>query len=37
MTQVSSNLVSTVKFVLKQIAELDDVKVNVHIEGLRVH
>lgn len=35
MASVSSNLVSSVKFILKQIAELNDVKVLVHIEGLR--
>jgi uncharacterized alkaline shock family protein YloU len=27
--------VSSVKFILKKIAELDDVKVRVHIEGMR--
>lgn len=37
MGQVSSNLVSSVKFILKQIAELEDVEVRVHIEGMRVH
>lgn len=35
--QVSSNLVSTVKFILSKIAELDDVLVNVHIEGMRTN
>ncbi len=35
--QVSSNLVSAVKFILKQIAELESVEVRVHIEGMRVH
>ena len=34
--QVSSNLVSAVKFILSQIAELNDVEVKVHIEGMRV-
>ena len=35
MASVSSNLTSSVKFILKQIAELDDVEVRVHIEGIR--
>ena len=35
MSSVSDNLVSSVKFILKKIAELDDVKVRVHIEGMR--
>ena len=35
MSSVSDNLVSSVKFILKQIAELDDVEVRVHIEGIR--
>ena len=35
MAQVSSNLESAVKFILKQIAELEDVSVRVHIEGMR--
>ena len=35
ISSVSDNLVSSVKFVLKQIAELDDVDVHVHIEGMR--
>lgn len=35
MASVVNNLTSSVKFILKQIAELDDVKVTVHIEGLR--
>ena len=35
MSSVSANLVSSVKFILKQIAELDDVEVRVHIEGIR--
>ena len=36
MSSVSSNLQSTVKFILGRIAELDDVDVRVHIEGMRV-
>lgn len=35
MASVSSNLRSTVKFILSKIAELDDVEVRVHIEGMR--
>ncbi|MCI6274251.1 MAG: Asp23/Gls24 family envelope stress response protein [Coriobacteriaceae bacterium] len=35
MASVVSNLASSVKFILKQIAEIVDVKVTVHIEGLR--
>ena len=35
MSSVVANLVSSVKFILKQIAELDDVEVRVHIEGIR--
>ena len=35
MSSVSDNLVSSVKFILKKIAELDDVEVRVHIEGMR--
>ena len=35
MSSVVANLVSSVKFILKQIAELDDVDVRVHIEGVR--
>ena len=35
MASVSSNLTSSVKFILKQIAELDDVEVRVHVEGVR--
>lgn len=35
MASVSSNLTSAVKFLLKQIAELDKVEVRVHIEGMR--
>ena len=35
MSSVSNNLVSSVKFVLKQIAELNDVDVCVHISGIR--
>ena len=35
MSSVSDNLVSSVKFILQTIAELDDVEVRVHIEGMR--
>lgn len=35
MASVVGNLASSVKFLLKQIAELDDVEVRVHIEGMR--
>ena len=35
MSSVVSNLTSSVKFLLKQIAELENVDVKVHIEGLR--
>lgn len=35
MASVSANLTSTVKFILNQIAELSDVEVRVHIEGVR--
>ena len=35
MSSVCDNLVSSVKFILKQIAELDDVEVRVHVEGVR--
>lgn len=35
MSSVVSNLTSSVKFILKQIAELTQVEVVVHIEGLR--
>lgn len=35
MTSVCNNLSSSVKFVLKQIAELSQVDVHVHIEGVR--
>ena len=35
ISSVSANLVSSVKFILKQIAELDDVEVRVHVEGVR--
>jgi uncharacterized alkaline shock family protein YloU len=36
MAQVSSNLESTVKFILARIAELENVRVRVHVEGMRV-
>ena len=35
MAVISSNLVSSVKFILARIAELEDVDVRVHIEGMR--
>ena len=35
MSSVVDNLTSSVKFLLKQIADLDSVSVKVHIEGLR--
>lgn len=35
MSSVCDNLVSSVKFILKQIAELDNVEVRVHVEGIR--
>ena len=35
ISSVSANLVSSIKFILKQIAELDDVEVRVHVEGVR--
>lgn len=35
MASVAQNLVSTVKFILNQIAELCDVEVRVHVEGMR--
>lgn len=37
MSSVAKNLVSTVKFILNQIAELSDVEVRVHVEGMRTH
>lgn len=37
MASVSENLVDTVSFLLKRIAELDNVDVRVHIEGMRTH
>lgn len=36
MASVVANLTSAVKFIMRQIAELDDVQVRVHIEGMRV-
>ncbi|WP_077597797.1 Asp23/Gls24 family envelope stress response protein [Olsenella urininfantis] len=36
MSSVSDNLVSSVKFLLAQIAELKDVDVRVHIDGMRI-
>lgn len=35
MASVSKNLEDSVKFLLKKIAEFQDVQVRVHIEGLR--
>ncbi len=35
MASVSNNLVSSVKFLLSRIAELTNVEVRVHIEGMR--
>ena len=35
MASVVNNLASSVRFLLKQIAELSDVEVRVHIEGMR--
>lgn len=35
MASVAQNLVSTVKFILNQIAELTAVEVRVHVEGMR--
>ncbi|MBR3157986.1 MAG: Asp23/Gls24 family envelope stress response protein [Atopobiaceae bacterium] len=37
MSSVAANLVSTVKFILDQIAELTHVVVRVHVEGMRTH
>jgi uncharacterized alkaline shock family protein YloU len=37
MASVAANLKSTVKFLLNQIAELSDVEVRVHVEGMRMH
>ena len=37
MASVAANLESTVKFILNQIAELSDVEVRVHVEGMRTH
>lgn len=37
MASVAANLVSTVKFILSQIAELSNVEVRVHVEGMRTH
>ena len=35
MASVSKNLEDSVKFLLKKIAEFQDVQVRVHIEGMR--
>ena len=37
ISSVSKNLEDSVKFLLKRIAELEDVKVRVHIEGMRTN
>ena len=37
MASVSENLVDTVTFLLKKIADIEDVIVRVHIEGMRTH
>ena len=37
MASVVDNLTSSIKFVLKQIAELDNVDVHVHVVGMRSH
>lgn len=36
MSSVSDNLKSAVSFTLNELAQISNVKVNVHIEGLRV-
>ncbi len=35
MSSVAQNLVSTVKFILNQIAEISEAEVRVHVEGMR--
>ena len=35
MSSVAQNLVSTVKFILNQIAEVSEAEVRVHVEGMR--
>ena len=37
MASVSKNLSDNVQFLLKRIAEISDVDVRVHIEGMRTH
>lgn len=37
IASVTQNLTSSVKFLLKQIAELDGVEVRIHVEGMRIH
>ena len=37
MASVARNLASTVEFLLKQIAELSDVEVRVHVVGMRAN
>ncbi len=36
LAAVSQNLVDAVKFVLKDIAQIDDVEVAVHVDGMKV-
>lgn len=37
MASVAQNLESTVKFILNQIAELTEVEVRIHVEGMRTN
>lgn len=37
LASVSQNLQDTVKFMLKEIAEIENVNVLVHIDGMRIH
>ena len=37
MASVSRNLESAVRFTLKEVAEIDNVDVTVHVEDLRAH
>lgn len=36
LAAVSQNLVDSVKFVLKDVAQIDDVDVTVHVDGMKV-
>ncbi|MCH3943418.1 MAG: Asp23/Gls24 family envelope stress response protein [Atopobiaceae bacterium] len=36
LASVSENLISAVRFTLREIAEIDDASVSVHIDGMRV-